>query len=328
MPKKANQKVRMLKLLEIMTQETDEAHPMTEARLRERLLDNGYEAERKTVLADLHALEDYGLDIVHHRGRGGGFFLGTREFELAELKMLVDAVQASKFISEKRSRQLIRKLCGQTSRHGAGKLARQVYVSGRVKHESSAILYAVDTIHTAIAEKCKVCFRYGEWTIDKVLKPRHNGKLYTVSPYMLMWEEGYYYLVGYDEEASLAKHFRVDKVMEISLLEEPRTGVELFRDFDPALYARETFGMYGGKETLVTLECDATLIGVVLDRFGDSVTVQNRTKDTFRITVRVRVSPVFLGWVIGYGSRMRIVAPENVLNELRALAQDALKNNE
>ncbi len=324
MPKTAEQKTRILTLLTILRRETDEAHPMTEAELRARLLSNGIEAERKTVLSDLHALEDYGFDIVNRRGRGGGFFLASREFELAELKLLVDAVQSSKFISEKKSRMLIRKLYTLTSNYDAGKLARQVYVSGRVKRENPAALYTVDTIHTAIAEKRQLAFRYSEWTLSKTLRPRHNGAVYTVSPYMLMWEEGYYYLVGYDEGAKIPKHFRVDKIADIKLRETARGGNEAFKNFDPAIYARETFGMYGGEETLVTLECVNDLVGIMIDRFGEGITIQPVDDETFRTTVRVRVSPVFLGWVIGYGADMRIVAPDDVAKRLRTLAEAAL----
>ncbi len=324
MPKTAEQKTRLLKLLEILQQETDEAHAMTEAQLRARLAAAGIEAERKTVLSDLHALEDYGIDVVNRRGRNGGFFIASRDFELAELKLLVDAVQSCKFISEKKSRVLIQKLCALTSRHEAGKLARQVHVSGRVKHENTTVLYTVDTIHTAIAEKCKITFIYNEWTIHKTLKPRHNGASYTVSPYMLMWEEGYYYLVGYDEAAGIPKHFRVDKITDAALLLETRIGGEFFDKIDPAIYAGETFGMYGGEESLVILLCDQSLIGVILDRFGNKVTLREAGDDRFYVSVRVRVSPVFLGWVLGYGARMRVVSPAEVAEDARALATAAL----
>ncbi len=324
MPKTAEQKTRLLKLLEILQRETDEAHPMTEAQLRARLGAAGIDAERKTVLSDLHALEDFGIDVVNRRGRRGGFFIASRDFELAELKLLVDAVQASKFISEKKSDALIRKLCNLTSRYEAGKLARGVYVSGRVKQENKAVLYTVDTIHTAINEKCKISFLYNEWTINKTLKPRHNGARYKISPWRLMMEEGYYYLVGYDEAAECLKHFRVDKITEACLVEENRVGTELYEHLDPALYAGETFGMYGGEEKLVTLLCDKTLIGIILDRFGSKVTLREADETHFSVTVRVRISPVFRGWVLGYGARMRVVAPTEVAEDIRAVARAAL----
>ncbi len=324
MPKTAEQKTRLLKLLEILQRETDDTHALTEAQLRARLASFGIEAERKTVLSDLHALEDYGIDVVNRRGRNGGFFIASRDFELAELKLLVDAVQSCKFISEKKSRILISKLCALTSRHEAGKLTRQVHVSGRVKQENATLLYTVDTIHNAIAEKCKITFCYNEWTINKTLKPRHNGELYTVSPYMLMWEEGYYYLVGYDEAAGIPKHFRVDKITDAGLLAENRLGQEFFDKIDPAVYAGETFGMYGGEETMVTLLCDKSLIGNILDRFGNKVTIQAADDTHFRVNVHVRVSPVFLGWVLSYGSRMHIVSPAEVTEKAKSLAREVL----
>ncbi len=324
MPKTAEQKTRILKLLEILMRETDEEHPLTEARLRAKLSSDGIEAERKTILSDLHALEEYGIDVVNRRGRNGGFFIATRDFELAELKMLVDAVQASKFISEKKSEILIGKLCNLTSRHEAGKLTRQVYVSGRVKQENKVVLITIDAIHTAIAEKRKISFVYNEWTISKKLQPRHNGERYKISPWRLMMEEGYYYLIGYDETAACLKHFRVDKITEVSLLEENRAGETYYEHLDPARYAGETFGMYGGEEMPVTLVCDKSLISVILDRFGNQVNLVEEDETRFRVTVSVRISPVFRGWVLGYGARMRVVEPAQVAEDIRAVARAAL----
>ncbi len=326
MPKTAEQKTRLLKILEILERETDDAHMITEAQLRARLAAEGIEAERKTILNDLHALEDYGIDIVNRRGRNGGFFIASRKFELAELKMLVDAVQSCKFIPARMSRGLIQKLCSLTSRHAAGQLKRQVHVAGRVKHENETLLYTVDTIHAAIAEKCKITFVYNEWTLHKTLKPRHGGAQYTISPYMLLWDEGYYYLVGYDEAADCPKHFRVDKITGADVLYENRLGEEYFEKIDPAVYAGETFGMYGGEETLVTLLCDNSLVGVILDRFGKKVTIKEENETRFRVTVRVRVSPVFFGWVLGYGAKMRVVAPENITEQVKCLAREALSD--
>jgi predicted DNA-binding transcriptional regulator YafY len=325
MPKTAEQKTRILTLHRILLSETDEAHPMTEERLRAALQANGIDAERKTVLDDLHALENFGANVEHRAGRGGGYFIEERTFESAELKLLVDAVQSSKFISEKKSRTLIDKLCTLTSRHEAGSLSRQVYVCGRVKTESAAALYAVDAIHSAIASNRRITFHYNEWTIEKTLRPRRGGALYEVSPYLLTWEDGNYYLVAYEDGQGSLKHFRVDKMTDVSVTDAHRGGEELFAHFDPALYSKETFGMYGGEETLVTLSCDDSLVGVVLDRFGDEVTLVREGEGRFRLTVRVRVSPVFLAWVIGYGSRMRILAPSEVNEALRALAQSALE---
>lgn len=327
MPKCAEQKTRLLTLLTILASETDETHPLTVERLHALLCANGIDAERKTLLDDLHALADHGYDIVNRRGRGGGFFLGTRDFQLAELKLLVDAVQSSKFISEEKSRVLIEKLCRLTSRYEARSLARQVYVSGRVKTENKAILYTVDAIHTAIAENRRITFLYSEWTIEKKLRPRHGGARYEISPYLLAWEDGYYYLVGYDAAADVIKHFRVDKMSEVTLGGSPREGETRFRGFAPADYTRETFGMYHGEETSVTLACSEKLVGILIDRFGDGITLRRAAVGQILCTVRVRVSPVFLAWVIGYGRDMRIVSPMSAAEQLRALAREALEEN-
>ena len=324
MAKKAEQKCRILTLYEILLNETDEGHPMVEARLRARLAERGIEAERKTVLDDLHALEDFGVDIENRRGKGGGYYLASRTFELAELKLLVDAVQSSKFISEKKSNVLLKKLYTLTSRYEAEQLRRQVHVCGRVKADSAAAIYAVDTVHAAIAEKRRITFRYSEWGMDKKLHPRHGGALYEVSPYLLTWDDGNYYMVGYDHGAEAKKHFRVDKMTGTALSDKVRGGEEVFSHFDPAVYSRQTFGMYGGEETSVSLLCHNSLVGVVLDRFGEDVTLIPQGEEHFRFQVRVGVSPVFLAWVIGYGKKMRILSPESVADELRALAREAL----
>lgn len=324
MPKCAEQKTRLLMLLSLLERETDEEHPLTEERLRAMLRARGIDAERKTVLDDLHALAEHGYDVVNRRGRGGGFFLASRTFELAELKLLVDAVQSSKFISEKKSRSLIEKLCHLTSRYAAGSLARQVYVSGRVKSENKAILYAVDAIHTAIAENRRISFLYSEWTVEKTLRPRRGGARYEISPYLLTWEDGYYYMVGFDAAADTAKHFRVDKMSDVRPGAAPRDGAAFFAGFDPAEYTRETFGMYHGEETSVTLDCAEKLVGILIDRFGEGITFRRTDAGRVLCTVRVRVSPVFLAWVIGYGHEMHIVSPTSVAEQLQQLARDAL----
>ena len=328
MPKRAEQKTRILTLLSLLRSETDENHPLTEERLRALLRTRGIEAERKTVLDDLHALSDYGVDIVNRRGRGGGFFLASREFEEAELKLLVDAVQSSKFISEERSRSLIAKLCRLTSRYEAGALSRQVFVSGRVKTENKAALYAVDAIHTAIAANRQITFHYNEWTVQKTLKPRRGGALYHVSPYLLSWDDGNYYLIGYDGEAGTLKHFRVDKMTDVTVYDAAREREDLFRRFDPAQYSRETFGMYHGEETSVTLSVTERLVGVLIDRFGDGITLFPTEDGTVRCTVRVRVSPVFLGWVIGYGGEIRILSPPSVAEQMLELAHRAERSQQ
>ena len=324
MPKTAEQKTRILALLELLRHETDEDHPMTCEAISVALSRRGITAERKTILDDLHALEE-AYHVAHRRGVGGGYYIEEHAFEPAELKMLVDAVQSSRFISHKRSEALIRKLCDLTSSYTARELSRQVYVSGRVKSDNSAVLYSIDAIHRAIAERKKITFRYTRYTLTKEREFRHGGKVYEVSPYVLSWTEENYYLICRDDEAGVIKHFRVDKMRDVTVTDTYMGDADMAEKIDPALYAKETFGMYGGQETTVTLLCDASLTDPVIDRFGEDITLFP-TDDgrAFRCMVRVRLSPVFLSWVVGFGAHMRILSPPVAVSALRGLLSEVV----
>ena len=204
-------------------------------------------------------------------GRGYHYHVVSRPFELPELKLLVDAIQSSRFITEKKTNALIRKLEKLVSRHEAMRLQRQVYVSGRIKTMNESIYYAVDTIHNAIAGNRQIRFQYYQWNVKKEMVLRRDGAWYHVSPWGLSWDSENYYLVGYDAEAGDIRHYRVDKMLHIRMTDEPREGRERFRKLDMAEYARKSFGMFGGKEEHVKLLVDNSLAGVIIDRFGKSV---------------------------------------------------------
>ena len=325
MPKCANQKTRILELYRILLRESDEDYPLTVAELLEHLSAIGMTANRKTVMDDLHALSDAGVDLLSGRGKGGGYFIGAREFEAAELKLLLDAVQSSRFISEKRSRALIEKLLRQTSRHEEKLLGRSVYVSGRVKSENAELLHTVDVIHAAISANNRISFLYYDWTKEHELLPRHDGKRYFVSPCMLSWDNEFYYLLAYDSESDSLRHYRVDKMRRIKREEDARQGEALWGPIskNPGEYENELFGKFGGEEMNVLLSVDKELAGVVVDRFGEDVPFlsDGADADTFRVSVKVRVSPVFLSWVMQFAGRMRILSPESVRQKLCELAQ-------
>ncbi len=252
--------------------------------------------------------------------------MAGREFELAELKLLVDAVQSSRFITSRKSRELIGKLEKLASRHDAGKLQRQVYVVGRIKTENESVYYCIDALHRAIQDNCRISFRYLEWNEDKKLVPRKNGLLYHVSPWALIWREENYYLMAWDDTAKLMKHYRVDKMADVKQQEAGRLGREEFEKLDLAVYADKTFGMFGGQEEIVQLELKEELAGVVLDRFGREIILRREQEGLLRVRVKVVVSEPFYGWLTGLGSRIRIIGPQWVKEEYCSRLQGILKD--
>lgn len=313
MAKGANQKKKLFCILELLQRESDEAHPVATERIIEYLAANDISAERKSIYDDVQALLELGFDVISC-GRKG-YCLGAREFELAELKLLVDAVQSSKFLTEKKSRELIKKLEQFCSRHEAGKLQRQVHVFDRVKTMNESVLYLVDTLHEAIAENRMISFQYMKWNGKKELVPRHEGKRYLVSPYLLMWEEENYYLVAYDEEANGRRFYRVDKMADIRIEAEPRTHSEEFTE-NAALLSKKTFSMYEGKEERVRLSFEEPLLGVVLDRFGTDVILIEKGDGWYEAAADVQVSQQFFGWLCGV-STVKICGPEWVVEQYK-----------
>ena len=319
MPRIEGQKARLLALLRILARKTDPDHKLAGPELLRLLEAEGYTAERKSLYDDIRALQQAGYDIESTRGRGSGFWMASREFELPELKLLVDAVQASRFITRRKSEQLIRKLEGFASEHEAKQMQRQVFVANRIKTMNESIYYNVDALHTAISEDRQVSFLYLDWTLEKKKAPRRGGARYQVSPWAMAWENDNYYLVGYEEGRGI-RHYRVDKMSRLEPCEEARTGREDFASFDMAAYTRTMFGMYRGKQQPVCLRCEDKLVGPMLDRFGTGVTLLPREDGHFDLTVPASVSPQFLGWVAGFAGGVEILGPQNVRQEMAALA--------
>lgn len=312
MAKSAGQKLKLLYIVRLLTERTDENHPVSTADIIAYLEANGIHSERKSIYDDIEKLCDFGYDIVQvHSRLGGGYYLAGREFELAELKLLVDAVQSSRFITTKKSRSLIKKLEQMAGKFDAGKLQRQVYVAGRIKTENESIYYSIDNIHRAIQENRQISFQYLDWNLKKELVPRQNSDR-SVSPWALIWREENYYLAAFDSSDNVMKHFRVDKMGKVKVLEKKREGLEQFSQVDLAAYTNQTFGMYSGEEQSVTLQFPNRLVGVVLDRFGRDADIRPMTDRVFRARVRVAVSGQFFGWLAGIGREAVIVSPEAV----------------
>ena len=318
MAAKSEFKLKILYVLKFLTELSDKEHPLSAKSLISKLSDVGIETERKTIYDDIAALQRFGFYIEHTHANGGGYYLAKRDFELPELKLLVDAVQSSKFITKQKSSQLIKKLSALVNCHEADTLNRQVYVSDRIKTMNESIYSNVDIIHTAINENLQICFKYFDWTPEKKKIYRHGGAIYQVSPWALCWQDENYYLMAFDSKAGIVKHFRVDKMKNIYSISKYRLGEERFKSFDLARYSKQTFGMFGGELESVTLNCDNSLAGGIIDRFGDDVSIFPG-EDGFLASVSVQVSNTFFAWVLQFGSKMKITAPTHVKAKMREL---------
>ena len=324
MAKSAGQKLKLLYIVKLLSESTDERHPVSTTDIIAYLDANGIHSERKSIYDDIDKLCQFGYDIIQiHSRLGGGYYMAGRDFELAELKLLVDAVQASRFITTRKSRSLIKKLEQMAGKYEAGKLQRQVYVAGRIKTENESIYYNVDSIHRAIQENRQIRFQYLDWNLKKQLVPRANAER-TVSPWALIWREENYYLAAYDSADSVMKHFRVDKMGKAEVLEQKREGVEQFSQIDPASYTNQTFGMYSGDEESVTLQFPNRLVGVVLDRFGKDADIRPMTDRIFRVRVKVAVSGQFFGWLAGIGREAVVISPASVKEQYNGWLADII----
>lgn len=329
MPKSYNQKLKILFLMDFLLRETDIEHTVSMSDILGEMEKNGIRAARKSVYNDLAVLKEYGMDIEYRKEKPEGYYLSSRTFELPELKLLVDAVQASRFITEKKSRSLIKKIEELSSRYEAGYLQRQVYVADRVKTMNESIYYNVDKIHSAISGDAKISFQYMKWMLkegtEQKLQLEGNGKKYEISPWALSWTQDNYYLIGYDSQNELLKHFRVDKMTKINVINERREGKEKFRNFDLAEYSKKTFGMFSGEEQVVRIRFPEHLLGVIVDRFGKQVSIRREKERYYIARISVFVSEQFFGWLTGLGNSVIILSPDNVRREYRSFLDTILK---
>ncbi len=331
MPKGRNQKAKLLYLYQILREESDENHPLTMADLLEKLARRGVTAERKSVYDDLDILRgEFDLPILKTGSRHCGYYLAEREFQLAELKLLVDAIQSSKFITTKKSEQLIGKLEKFASRHEAGQLQRQVYINNRGKSMNESIYYNVDCIHNAIFQNRQITFLYFRWEItfqgsQRVKKSyRREGRRYQVSPYALIWANENYYLVGQEPGSDTPKHYRVDKMEQIQITGTPREERPELDRLDTALYTRRVFDMFGGETQTVKLRVKNTLTGVIIDRFGTDVFLSPDDDTHFLVTTEVSVSPTFFGWLFSLGDGVQLLSPASAVEHGRQMAEQIL----
>ena len=314
--------------MKMMQEKTDDEHALTMSQIMDELEKYEVTAERKSIYADFQDMsEKFGIEIIKEQvGRETYYHVGSREFELAEVKLLIDAIQSSKFITQTKSRELITKIKSFVSEYQAKQLQRQVYTNDRVKTMNESVYYNVDDIHTAIGENKKIRFKYYKWDINKKLVPRHNGDWFVVSPWALTWDDENYYMVAYDDLDHKIKHYRVDKMMRMSIEDEKRDGKEEFKNFDMAEYSKATFGMYQGKKTKVKIEFANYMCGVFIDRFGKDITFRPIDEEHSELNVDVNVSPQFLGWIFSLGKDVKVVGPSEVVEEMREVAKQFSEN--
>lgn len=312
MAKSENQKQKLLYIAQYLMEQTDETHAVSTPQLIEYLASNGIKAERKSIYNDIDTLNDFGMDIIRSDEHRGGYMLASRPFELAEVKLLVDLVQSSKFITEKKSRELIGKLETLTSKYDAKAMQRQVEIVGRSKTHNENIYYNVDVIHNAIHKNVKIRFHYFDWDINKKMQLRHNGAWYEVSPWKLTWDDENYYLMAFDEKSNEIRFYRVDKIVDISLTETERVGKDAFENMDLAAFSKKTFGMFAGDEKTVRLRCENSLVGVMVDTFGADIALRPDGNSHFIARMDVIVSSQFFGWLAGLGARVEIISPDDV----------------
>ena len=312
MPRKSQQKLKIVYLRDILLENTDEEHGLSLIQIQNMLENVGISAERKSLYNDIEELRTYGMDIELRRGQNPTYHVLSRDFQLPELKLLVDSVQASKFITRKKSLELIGKLEKLTSVHQARKLNRDVAVSNRTKTENETIYYAVDCIHEAINTNRQITFRYLEWTPKKEKKPRYNGKVYLVSPYAVTLSEEKYYMIAYDEDKKEVRHYRIDKISHPQCTEYKRTETEFLKNFDIASYTTKNFEMYKGDDIIVELQCKNHMASILIDRFGEDIPFTNLNETTFNAHIKVCASPTFYGWLTNFSNDITIISPESI----------------
>ena len=322
MPKSDNQKLKIFYILDYLQKNSHENHPVRASDLIAMLdRQHNISCDRKTVYSDIAALQDYGIDIISLPGKNGGYYIASRNFELPELKLLIDAVQSSRYLTEKKSKELIEKLLTQCNEQDAKLMKRNVLVSGRVKSMNETIYYSVDTIQEAIAQNKQITFRYFDWDFGG--KRKFREKSYVASPYGLCQDNENCYLLAFSDRHGITS-YRVDRMMDISLSNDARIPCPELTGKALVDHANRLFQMYSGDAVDVKLQFHKSLINVVIDRFGKDTMLIPDGPEHFNFTVRVAVSPMFLSWVMGFGSKAKILYPQSVADELCSLCKEAM----
>ena len=333
MAKNPKQKQKLLYIMKYFTEKTDEDYGVTVADIIEYLAEYDIAAERKSIYNDIETLCDFGLDIVKTKvGKISLFSLVSRDFEIQELKLLVDAVQSAKFITQKKSRELIKKIESLASENQAKELHRQVIVANRVKNQNEDIYRNIDSVSRAINNRKKISFYYTKWEVSRtgakkvVRVRRHDGMRYLLTPKALTWDDENYYLIAYDADADMLKHFRMDKMEDIVVEDQRADSSKAVDKFDIAAYTKQVFGMYGGELVNVKMRFDDSLIGVVIDRFSDKVFISPNNDGTFTVSAEVMLSPQFFGWLFSFGDKAKLMTPKSAKEKFKAYLSEVAEN--
>ncbi len=328
MAKGTNQKLKLSYLIKIMLEKTDDEHSLTMPQIMAELEKYDVTAERKSIYTDFNDMTDkLGIEVLKEQvGRETFYHVASRDFELAEVKLLIDAIQSSKFITVRKSRELIDKIKGLVSEHQAKQLQRQVFITDRVKSMNESVYYVVDDIHTAINQNKKIQFKYYKWSVEKKLVPRRGGEYFIISPWALTWDDENYYLIAYDEWDGKMKNYRVDKMMQISILEEKRAGADIFKNFDLTTYSKTRFGMFNGETRKVHLQFPNDMCGVFLDRFGKDISIRKVDEEHSQVAVDVAISNQFFGWVFALGKEVKVTGPDDVVKQMKQAIEEFREN--
>lgn len=324
-----NQKLKLLYLAKIMQEKTDDNHALTMREIIAELNKYDIEAGRKSIYDDIAALNDYGIEILKYQeGMNTYYHCVSRNFELAELHIIIDAIVSSKFISEKKSKELIRKLEDMVSIYDKKMIDRNVYVSGRVKNMNESIFYTIDAVQNAISNNHKIKFKYYSWNVSGKMEFHRNGNYYEISPWTLIWDNENYYLIGYDSEVDDFRNYRIDKMLGTEEISDKRQGLSQFKKIDKSIYSRRRFKMFDGEEQTVTLICDNSMANAIIDRFGKDITIVKVDEEHFKVKVDVVVSNQFLSWVLAFGGTVVIDSPIAVKEKMIKLILDNMSRYE
>lgn len=323
-------KRRLLLVQKLLYENTDEQHPLTTFEILDYLESQGIVTNRKTLKGDIDLMVDCGMDIITVQSKPNRYFWGARKFEQAELKLLIDAVSSSRFITQKKSQTLAKKIISLTSEHGQKELKRNIYATNRIKSNNESFLYIIDTVNDAISSKKKIAFQYIDYTPEKKKVLRNDGELYTLSPYALFWNDDFYYVVGYSEKHDNISSFRADRICHVQLLVEK--AVKRPKNFSLDRYSRQIFEMYDGETVRVTLECKNHLMKYVIDRFGERVKTEIATDETFFAYPEVALSPNFYSWLFKFAGEIKLISPElarkEYIEKALAVIEDSIQNYE
>lgn len=326
MAKTSNQKLKLLYLKKMLLEKTDESNTVTIKDMISYLASQGISAERKSIYDDLESLKHYGLDIMSKKTKTTEYYIGNRDFELPELKLLVDAVQCSKFITTKKTKHLIKKIENLTSTHQAKQLQRQVFIKNRIKNLNEDIYYTIDTIHSGISQKQKISFKYFDYGVDKKKTYRKNGKFYEENPHAMLWNDEKYYLIAYNSKHNSFTHYRVDKMSNVELLPQKQDSIPKEKKIDLSNYTKNHFNMYSGEEKQVQIKCCNELADIIVDRFGNKVKLSKFDENHFVITENIVVSKNFFSWLFRFGAKIKLISPEETVLEYKDYLNEVINS--